>query len=608
MEMKVKKREWVKNAAIIFLAVMLLLTFFSNTIMNRSLPEVATQAVASGEITAKIRGTGTVEANESYQVTLDQTRKIDAVKIKVGDEVKKGQVLFTLSAAKSDELSSAQDAVDSAESAYQQALIDATKTSKSAAIKRASEALQDARTNFAAASKVSAAEVAAAKKDYDAKNAVTASLEAEYNKAKAALDNAGGWTPPSGDGDYSSVSTAQAALSDAQAALGSAKIQYQEKMNVFVDIAKYRMSTNGKGYDLAANEKALYDEFSADAAKGQKPTETSVQYNDKFTKDQLAEAYEAITAAQNKVNSAQSAYNSALNAYNASNSSSTSGNYALKVAADKANMAYMSAKVNSDASKAIYDNLSQAKTDYDTAKQAVYDKEDALSNALADEKSTNLSIAGAARTLAKAQEKYADLSKGASATQITSAVDGIVKTVDAVAGKDHDTATPLATIELPDQGYIVSFTVTNEQARKVHTGDQATVTNYYSGDVTATLQSIKPDPQNPQTNRILVFGITGDIQQGTSLTISVGQNSAQYDTIVPTGAIRSDANGDFVLVVVSKSSPLGNRYIATRVDIEKVASDDTNTAVTGGLNPNDYVITTSSKPINNKDHVKLADS
>jgi hypothetical protein len=180
--------------------------------------------------------------------------------------------------------------------------------------------------------------------------------------------------------------------------------------------------------------------------------------------------------------------------------------------------------------------------------------------------------------------------------------------VDAIAGKDHDTATPLATIELPDQGYIVSFTVTNEQARKVHTGDQATVTNYYSGDVTATLQSIKPDPQNPQTNRILVFGITGDIQQGTSLTISVGQNSAQYDTIVPTGAIRSDANGDFVLVVVSKSSPLGNRYIATRVDIEKVASDDTNTAVTGGLNPNDYVITTSSKPINNKDHVKLADS
>ena len=34
-EIKVKKRDWVKNAAIIFLAVMLALTFFSNTIMNQ---------------------------------------------------------------------------------------------------------------------------------------------------------------------------------------------------------------------------------------------------------------------------------------------------------------------------------------------------------------------------------------------------------------------------------------------------------------------------------------------------------------------------------------------------------------------------------------------
>ena len=40
-----KKREWVKNAAIVFLSIMLVLTFFSNTIMNYSLPEVATQYV-----------------------------------------------------------------------------------------------------------------------------------------------------------------------------------------------------------------------------------------------------------------------------------------------------------------------------------------------------------------------------------------------------------------------------------------------------------------------------------------------------------------------------------------------------------------------------------
>ena len=46
MENSVRKREWVKTAAIIFLAVLLVLTFFSKTIMNASLPEAAVQAAA----------------------------------------------------------------------------------------------------------------------------------------------------------------------------------------------------------------------------------------------------------------------------------------------------------------------------------------------------------------------------------------------------------------------------------------------------------------------------------------------------------------------------------------------------------------------------------
>ena len=84
---KTNKREWVKTAIIIFLAVMLILTFFSNTIMNHSLPEVATHSVQPGTINAKIRGSGTIAANETYDVTLSQTRKVRSVMVRVGDEV-----------------------------------------------------------------------------------------------------------------------------------------------------------------------------------------------------------------------------------------------------------------------------------------------------------------------------------------------------------------------------------------------------------------------------------------------------------------------------------------------------------------------------------------
>lgn len=615
-EIKVKKRDWVKNAAIIFLAVMLVLTFFSNTIMNHSLPEVAAQAVSNGEITSKVRGTGTVTANENYTVTLDQTREIEAVKVKVGDAVKTGQVLFTLAAADNDALIGAEEAVDAAQDAYQKQLIAAAKNSNNATITRAKEALEDAKTNFAACTNVSAADVAAAKRDYNNQNIVTMNLEAAYNQAKTALDNAGGWTPPSGDGDYSSVSAAQAALTDANSALGAAKIQYQDKYTVFENIAKKRMeSAAGTDYNtLDANKKALYQEYKVYLDEKGVPVSDDIAATvdgvdtKGYKMGALAQAYAAIAGAQAKVNTAQVALNSAQISYANSTYSSTSGNYSLKVAADKANIAYQSAKVNSDASKTILDNLSGQKTDYDTAKQAMYDKEDALATALSNVQTSSVDLNSAKRAVARAQEKLGNAAKDSSSTEIKAKVNGVMKTVDAVAGKKYDASVTLATIELPEQGYVVSFSVTNEQARKVHSGDEAEITNYGSDSVKATLQSIKPDPQNPQTNKLLVFNITGDVQPGTTLTISVGEKSAQYDTIVPNSSIRSDANGDFVLVVVSKTSPLGNRYIATRVDIEKVASDDTNTAVTGGLNPNDYVITTSSKPVNDKDHVKLADS
>ena len=70
---------------------------------------------------------------------------------------------------------------------------------------------------------------------------------------------------------------------------------------------------------------------------------------------------------------------------------------------------------------------------------------------------------------------------------------------------------------------------------------------------------------------------------------------------------RSDANGSFVLVVVAKSSPLGNRYVATRADIQVLASDDTTSAVSGLAN-GDFVITTSTEPIEAGKQVRLVDN
>ena len=112
-----KRRDTIKNLIIGFLILLLVLTFFSNTWMNRTLPEVSTVYVERGGISPKIRGTGTVEADDPYKVMSKQSRKISSVLVHVGDEVSIGDVLFELEDEESEELLKAEQELRAAEKA-----------------------------------------------------------------------------------------------------------------------------------------------------------------------------------------------------------------------------------------------------------------------------------------------------------------------------------------------------------------------------------------------------------------------------------------------------------------------------------------------------------
>ena len=169
---------------------------------------------------------------------------------------------------------------------------------------------------------------------------------------------------------------------------------------------------------------------------------------------------------------------------------------------------------------------------------------------------------------------------------------------------------PAAVLQVAGKGYTLSFSVTNEQAKKVQVGDTAELQNaWYYDDVQAILAAIKPDPDSPGQKKLLEFDVTGtSIQEGQSLSVSIGQRSAEYELVVPNSAVREDNNGKFILIVESKSSPLRTRYIASRVDVEVLASDDNNTAISAGLYGYEYVITTSTKPVEAGKQVRLNES
>ncbi len=631
-EEKVKNRGWVKNAAIIFLAVMLVLTFFSNTIMNRSLPEVSAQYAQSGTITTRIRGSGKIEAVETYQVKATDSRKVKSVSVKVGDAVEPGDTLFVLSEGDSTELESAKQALAELQYSYQKALINAGTTDESGdnrAIQRAREKLERAMEDMEA-NKVDDATISAAKTELD-------TATAAYNTAVDKLTAAGGDT--TGGGGSSSgaaaVETARLALEEAKTSLAAAKIQYKNEyafIRALADAA-YRKANKVTGTgaipdsSLAPYAEAITNTFAGKAKDimlegyfvdtnaatertnlfidgvdlTAEPFKTLLGALPDKTVAGVAAAYGKVLTAQKAVDSATSAYNSAVDAYYGSMSPDNS---ALMKKRDEAKRVMEKAQTR-------YDELKAKKTAYETARDNVFTCQDTLQQAIVSQKLETLEMQKMRQDIAAKQAQVAKLSNGGAGGTILSEVSGVIKTVAVTAGNTTDPATALATIEVPDRGFTVSITVTADQAKKVNMGDSAEITTGYWGgsNLSGQLVTIKPDPQNAQTSKILVFQVTGDdVESGTQVNVSIGQKSQNFEVIVPNSAVREDSNGSFVLVVMAKSSPLGNRYVATRVDVQVQAKDDTNSAVSGGVAAYDFVITNSTKPIESGMQVRLAEN
>lgn len=98
------------------------------------------------------------------------------------------------------------------------------------------------------------------------------------------------------------------------------------------------------------------------------------------------------------------------------------------------------------------------------------------------------------------------------------------------------------------------------------------------------------------------------VAEGTVVSVSLNQTTANYDTVVPNEAVRMDSGGDFLFVLQTKQTPLGNRYSARKVRIQVLAKDETYSAVIGDLYAGDFVITQTSRPIYGNDQVRLNQS
>ena len=617
-EKGVNKREWVKTAAIIFLSVMLVLTFFSNTIMNYSLPEVSTKYVESGTITAKIRGTGIVESGDPYEVVAQESRKVLSVAVKEGDLVQKGDVLFYLEDTDSEELKAAKDKLEiakeeleTAQKAYEASILDELITSSDinqANSNVSAEAYRNQITRIQNEIVSLENELAPLKEKEDQLNQTikdfTKQIEYEQTKISGA-DSAYGAAKDKLDNAQEKLDFAITALANANEAVRSAQEVLNDSTQTptesQIDILKTTYESKeaeAEAAEAASDPDATDKRAAADTAKAEYEAK-------KATRDA---AVLAVTNAQTAKIKAEQELSSAQ--ATKTNAESEFAN-AQKVYGDQ---------------NAIIENLSKARTEYDYELYGVSKKCEEVDKVIKAKREELQELLAVIRNVTNLEEKLEaieeaekkvaectaevekELAKVKGAT-ITADISGIVNSINVVAGKTFQYQETLAVLQPEGQGCTMSFSVTNEQAKRLSVGDRAELVNSWRyDDLNVVLTSIKPDKSNPSQNKLLTFSITGEIVAGQSLSVSVGQKSATYDFIVPNSALKEDSNGKFILIVESKSSPLGNRYIATRVDVEVIASDDTQSAIRGGLMGYEYVITTATKPVEAGKQVRLSDN
>ncbi len=754
-------REWVKTFAIIFLAVLLVLTFFSNTIMNMTLPEVSTEYIQYGTIKTQVRGSGTVESQDNYSVTFPATREVLQVAVRQGDTVNKGDVLFYLSESESEELQAAREAYDNLYYEYTKMLIDSSTgddfADKKLAITQLEEDLEKAKQKLAAYADTQSAiekaklDVRAAEKAVTLKQNEITELENE----KTAI----GYTPTEDEvltGKESDVTYEQYASASKQLEAADKKI---DTAKAELTKLQAQMNTAKNSYDVI---KRKYDELSAKIEKPLATLEEEIKTSDrniesldhdiKYLKqdfynatsnselerlydtfkskqsayrkaknklDALLESEtateEEIAVARNEYNQAAYAMDDAFEAYDALltqeeavtediekqlAAKETELKYALedntalkeqltetkeldaqlndiKDDLDSAEKTYNDATDKANVAQTVYDNavaekeilekdlekvrngykyviykeyedkietektnLENLNIELDNKKEVLTDLEAQgsdsqetleeqvntlerqiltatreLETAIADagdqDKLQALDIEKKKKELEKAAEEITKLEEKYTASEIVAPVSGVIDSINITSGQKTEPDATLCEISLAEKGFRMTMTVTQEQAAKLRMGSPAEITSYipYGSTITATLAAIKNDTANPGSRqKILEFTVEGDVTPGQSLSIAVGDKNASYDSTVPNTAIREDSDGKYILVVESKNTPISTRYIAKRVDVTVVASDETRSAITGDFTNYGYVIATSSGPINSGEQVKLIES
>ncbi len=545
------RRARVIKAMIAFVAILAVLTFFSNTIMNMTIPKVMGSYASRGNLSYSNSARGNIAVDNQVEIKGLDGRTVDEIKVTNYDPVKKGDTILTLKPLEDNEtLETKKDTLRDLErtKAYEARQPKQTTdlTGYSDAINTAKDTLSDAKETL---KKVQNKKNVVSKNEkiIEEESAKSVSLEATVNAAAKTVEDI--------KTQIDKIKTEMAPL--------EAQIKVYQETNT-PEPTEDELLNNSTAYAILVNKvNAKKDEI--------KKLEAQLAP----AQERLDEASADLASCENKIEKAQSeiAALDNLPSEKAAKNAVTQAQNAL----NSANKTYSDAKT-------------EAGIAADKAKDAVNARNEQIE---------------------KLKAEIKKLEDAAKITEIKAPADGFAFNITVSSG---DTLAAKDTIGyiLPETGRqcSVTFSFDSKTAQNIWTGQQLEITSGYAQG--CTVVSKKPDPDNPRGNTLVKCFVEGDESwPGEEITVNAGRGNDNYKCVVPASAVNEDNSGKFVYTIIGSSTPLGDKYTVKRVDVSVEATDGAACAIksaNGELDKYDVMIVIrSEKPLEDGQRVRLED-
>lgn len=549
---KKKSRKWIVKALIAFLVIMGILTFFSNTIMNMTLTQVSTQQVYGATLSSISRASGTLHANSEVKVKAPGEVTIAEVPVYLYQEVEEGAVLATFET--SEDHADLDEARKSLQELEKEMEYDARKPAENSdyydmemAVYDAEKAVKQAEKNLAAAKNKDAV-VSQTRTDIKAIQDQLTQIE----KDKTVLESKKQELESRRDTAYEKIESAKETLTSAQDALASCITDPSDpnfdqaaldQANKDVEDAQKEVEKEQASYNSISDE--LSSVCSQLVDKEQAYTKKSTELEEKQA--DLAE-FEQITT----VEEAERALKDAK--------------HTLQVARKTLSDAKTNAGISSDREK-------------DTKEEKLKQKEDL-------------------------EKKIKELEDYYKITEIRAPISGTLISINATRGGQCMKGDEMFIIADMNSGMYVDCQVEKKDADTMMVGAEVR-TDYCDS---AFVDSVRPDPSDPVNSRIVRVSVEGSylVPGAMQISCTISTSNRYYDCVVPKGAVQTDSEGTFIYILLTKNSPLGERYIARKLPVKILAEDSTSYAIEGAGVNMAYCIVRTEKPIKNGEQVRLA--